>query len=101
MNLNVTRNIVPPTGILCPINQTVQVSGQSFLLNDLPAKMLQPCPTGFQLRVIGGSGQATDIFVWDGAQFEDDINGGTAANQTISGSIQLCNPASYDIEIVW
>ncbi len=101
MKLDITRNIVPPNGVLCPTNQTIVISNASFSLTDLTSKMQQPCPTGFSISVIGGSGQATAIFIWNGTGFEDDINGGLAPSQTITGIVQMNNPAGYDIEIIW
>lgn len=95
--VTVTRGLetVPNLGAIIPAKQTVALSVEVTL-----AGLKQACITQLPLGFSVVAGEA--IYAWDGAMWQDDVNGGPVADTILlQGEYFVRNPASYDIGITW
>lgn len=88
---------IPPLGLLVPAAQTI-VATVSTTLGGISTASVDTLPGGTEIILNGGA----NIYGWDGAAWEDGVNGGPVSSTTpITGEVQIRNPASYDIGITW
>lgn len=86
---------IPPNGLIIPAQQSI-IQRLNTTLEGIRTACVTDFPPGLAIH-IGGN-----IYAWDGAGWQDDVNGGTVAGSTIlDAEAMLVNPAGYDIGITW
>lgn len=70
-------------------------------VTDLNAKADSPLPTGFQIEKLDTFGAAIEIYVWNGSEWEDGINGGVVRSTSITGVVLFANTGSVDVDFTW